>query len=52
MYNLVQQAYQKNANPSDLIKQIIVNYTPEQKEEFFKQAKQYGISDDVINQFK
>ena len=52
MYNLVIQAYQRNANPNDLINQILSNYSPEQKEEFFKQAKQYGISDNVLNQFK
>ena len=52
MYNLAQQAYQRNVNPKDLFAQITYGYTPEQKEELFRQAMQYGIPENVINQFR
>ena len=52
MYQIVQQARQGNSNPRDLFKQVTKGYTPEQMENLFAQARQYGISDDVINQVR
>ncbi len=52
MYNLLQQAMQNNANPADLFKQVTKGYSSEQLETLFKEAKQYGITDDVIQQVR
>jgi len=52
MYNLAQQAYQRKINPKDLFNQITYGYTAEQKEELFRQAMQYGIPENIINQFR
>ena len=52
MFQMYQQARQTNSNPADLFKQITKNYTPEQKEQLFNAAKQYGIPEEVIQQVR
>jgi hypothetical protein len=52
MYKIYEQARQGSTNPVDLFKQITKGYTPEQMEKLFSKAKQYGITDDVIQQVK
>ena len=52
MYQMLQQARRNGTNAQDLFKQITKGYTPQQLEEFFSQARQYGFSEDVINQLR
>lgn len=40
---------QNNGNPQAILQQVMSNATPEQKENLFKQAKQYGVPQDVLS---
>ena len=51
-HQLLQNLMQNNGNPQTMLQQILKNATPEQKENLFKQAKQYNVPDDVISQIK
>ena len=50
MYQLYQTARQQNADPNDILKQITANYDENTMKKFKEQAKQFGISDDLLNQ--
>ena len=50
LFQQVEGLVKNNGNPMELFKQITGNYSPEQMEQLYSQAKQFGISDDVINQ--
>ena len=50
MYQLYQTARQQNANPEDMLKQITRNYDENTMKQFKQQAKQFGFSDDLLNQ--
>jgi len=41
-----------NGNPTAMLKQMMSNATPEQKEGLFKQAKQYGCPDNILSQIQ
>ena len=50
MYQLYQTARQQNANPNDMLKQITKNYDANTMKQFKEQAKQFGISDEILKQ--
>ncbi len=52
MFQFIEQAQRNKSNPQELFKEITKNYKPEQIENIFNRAKQFGIGDDVINQLK
>lgn len=52
MFNMINQAQKNQSNPEELFKEITKNYKPEQMEQIFNKAKQFGIGDDVINKLK
>ena len=52
MFQMVEQARQNQNNPVEIFKQVTRNYTPQQMDNFFNQAKNMGFSDDLINQIK
>ena len=52
MFQFLEQARKNNNNPIDILKDVTKNYTPEQYNGLFDKAKQFGISDDIINQVK
>lgn len=52
VFQMVEEAIQNKNNPMELFKQITSNYTPEQMNNFYKQAEQIGFSPDLINQVK
>ena len=52
MFNTINQAIQNKNNPMELFKQVTNNYTPEQMNNFYNQAKQMGFSEDLLNQVK
>ena len=35
-------------NPYELLKQVTSNYTPEQANQFYTQAKQYGFDEELL----
>lgn len=41
----------RNNNPKELLKNITDKYSSEQKEEFIKFVKSYGISDEQLNEY-
>lgn len=50
LFQQVEGLVKNNGNPMELFKQITGSYSPEQMEQLYSQAKQFGIPDDVINQ--
>ncbi len=52
MFQMIQQAQKNKNNPQELFKEITKDYKPEQLENLFNKAKQFGVSDDVINKLK
>ena len=52
MFQFISQAQKNKSNPQEIFKEITKNYKPEQVESIFNRARQFGISDDIINQLK
>ena len=52
MFQIIQQAQANQKKPQDLFKEITKNYKPEQLDNLFNKAREFGISDDVINKLK
>lgn len=52
MFQMIQQAQKNKNNPQELFKEITKDYKPEQLDNLFNKAKQFGVSDDVINKLK
>lgn len=48
-FQMVQNLMQNNGDPSSLIKQILGNATPEQRQNLLTQAKQYGVPDNILS---
>lgn len=47
---MLEQARKNNNNPMELLKQVTQNYTPEQVDNLFEKAKNFGISNDILEQ--
>ena len=43
---------QNNGNPQGLVKQIMGNISPEQKQGLLNQMKQYGCPDNILSQLQ
>ena len=52
MFNLLSQAQKNQRNPEELFKEITKGYKPEQMERIFNQARQFGVSDEIIDKLK
>ena len=52
MFQFIEQAQKNKSNPQELFKEITKDYKPEQMEQLFNKARQFGIGDDVINKLK
>lgn len=52
MFQFLNQAQKQKSNPQEIFKEITKNYNPEQMENIFNRARQFGIGDDVINKLK
>ena len=50
MFQFISQAQKNKNNPMDLLKQITKNYSPEQINGLYENAKQFGVPDEVIKQ--
>lgn len=51
-YQVVNEAMQNNGNPQSILQQMMSNATPEQKESLFKQARQYGVPNDILSKIQ
>lgn len=51
-FQQIKRAMQNNENPNSILKQVMGNYTPEQKEALFRQCKNFGVPDNVLSQIQ
>lgn len=51
-FQVAQNLMQNNANPQGLVKQIMGNVSPEQKQSLLNQMKQYGCPDNILSQLQ
>ena len=51
-YQLANNLMQNNGNPQAMLHQLMSNASPEQKENLMKQAKQYGVPDNILSQIQ
>lgn len=52
MFQFIEQAQKNKSNPQEIFKEITKDYKQEQLENIFNKARQFGISDDIINKLK
>lgn len=52
MANQVQELMKNNGNPMSLYQQMIKDKSPEQMEQFYQFARQWGINDEIIQQLQ
>ena len=45
---LIQRLMSSNSNPEQLMTQLMGNASPEQKQSLLKQAKQYGVPNNIL----
>ena len=50
MFQKIEQLRNTNGDPISFFKEVTKDYTPEQLDNFYKNAKQFGIPEDVIQQ--
>ena len=51
-FQVAQNLMQSNGNPQGLVKQIMGNISPEQKQNLLNQMKQYGCPNDLLSQLQ
>ena len=51
-HQLISEAMRNNGNPQAIVQQMMSNATPEQKENLFKQCKQYGVPEGLLSQLQ
>lgn len=51
-YKLISEAMRNNGNPTPMLQQLMKNATPEQRENLFKQCKQYNVPDNILSQLQ
>ena len=51
-FQLAQNLMQSNGNPQGLVKQIMGNISPEQKQGLLNQMKQYGCPENILSQLQ
>ena len=51
-FQVAQNLMQSNGNPQGLVKQIMGNISPEQKQGLLNQMKQYGCPDNILSQLQ
>lgn len=47
-FQTINALMQNNSNPQAIIQQMMTGASPEQKESLFKQAKNYGVPDEIL----
>ena len=51
-FQIINALMQNNGNPQGLVKQIMGNITPEQKQNLLNQMKQYNCPDSILSQLQ
>ena len=51
-FQTVNALMQNNANPQEIVQQMMLGASPEQKQNLFKQAKNYGVPDEILAKLK
>ena len=51
-YKAISEAMRNNGNPQALVQQMMKNATPAQRENLLKQAKGYGVPDNILSQLQ
>lgn len=51
-FQVAQQIMNNGQNPEPYIKQMLGHMTDEQKQNLFKQAKGYGMPDEILSKFQ
>jgi len=51
-FQVAQNLMQNNGNPQGLVKQIMGNISPEQKQGLLNQMKQYGCPENILSQLQ
>ena len=51
-FQVAQNLMQNSGNPQGLVKQIMGNISPEQKQSLLNQMKQYGCPDNILSQLQ
>jgi len=49
-YQMVNKAIENKGNPQDMLKEITSKYDDKTKQEFIRQARQFGFTEDYIKQ--
>ena len=52
MFQNINTAMTSGQNPQQLLKQIMGKASPEQREGLIKQAKQFGVPDNILSQIQ
>ena len=52
IFQMIEQARINQNNPIEVFKQVTSKYSTEQMDSFYKQAKNMGFSDELINEVK
>lgn len=52
MFQMLEQAQKNQSNPTELFREITKGYKPEQIDMIFNKARQFGVSDEVIDKLK
>ena len=51
-YQTLQNLMQSKNDPQKILKQMMGNITPEQRQSILSQAKQFGAPDNILSQFQ
>ena len=51
-YNMINQAMQNGGDPNALLKQVMGNASPEQRQQVLNTAKSYGCPNDVLSKLQ
>lgn len=52
MFQMVEQARKNQKNPMEMFKEVTKNYSPEQINAIYDKARQFGVPNEVIQQFQ
>lgn len=52
MFQMINQAKNSGANPQEFMKQIMKNATPQDMQQTFQMAKQFGVPNEVLQQIQ
>lgn len=51
-FQTINALMQNNGNPKAIIQQMMTGASPEQKENLFKKAKNYGVPEQILSQIQ